>query len=62
MKSINGLCEHIIENMLNGFAHCKCIYNEQGHLVDWIYLFVNKSFEHLTRLSEAEGNHHGKHR
>jgi PAS domain S-box-containing protein len=44
----------LFENMLNGFAHCRMIY-EDGKPVDFIYLKVNGAFEKLTGLKAAEG-------
>jgi PAS domain S-box-containing protein len=44
----------LFENMLEGFAHCRMIY--QGGLpVDFVYLDVNASFERLTGLKDVIG-------
>lgn len=45
----------LFENMLEGFAHCKVIFDEQGNPVDWIFLDVNSSFERLTGLENIIG-------
>jgi PAS domain S-box-containing protein len=45
----------LFENMLEGFAYCRMIYDEQGQSVDWVYLSVNRSFERLTGLKNIEG-------
>ena len=45
----------LFENMLEGFAYCRMIYNEQGEPVDWEYLVVNKAFGHLTGLEDIIG-------
>ena len=50
------LYRSLFENMLNGFAYCKMIY-EQGNPQDFIYLAVNKSFEQLTGLKDVAGRH-----
>lgn len=42
----------LFENMINGFAHCKLIY-EDGKPVDFVYLEVNKAFETLTGLKNV---------
>ena len=44
----------LFENMLNGLAFCKMIY-EDGNPVDFVYLEVNKAFEPLTGLKDAVG-------
>jgi len=48
------LYRSLFENMLEGFAYCKMIF-EQEQPVDFIYLAVNKSFERLTGLKEVTG-------
>ncbi|MFA6560954.1 MAG: PAS domain S-box protein [Verrucomicrobiia bacterium] len=44
----------LFENMLNGFAYCRMIY-EQDQPQDFIYLAVNKAFETLTGLKNVVG-------
>ncbi len=43
----------LFENMLDGFAYCKMLYDDQNHPVDFIYLDVNESFERLTGLKNV---------
>ncbi|MBI5127332.1 PAS domain S-box protein [Candidatus Roizmanbacteria bacterium] len=45
----------LFENMLDGFAYCKMIYDDQGNPEDFIYLDVNKAFEKLTGLKDVVG-------
>ncbi|NMB78596.1 MAG: PAS domain S-box protein, partial [Methanomicrobiales archaeon] len=45
----------LFENMLEGFAYCRLIYDEQGAPADWVYLSVNRAFERLTGLKDVEG-------
>lgn len=40
-------------NMLNGFAYCQMIWDENGQPVDFVYLEVNDAFEKLTGLKKA---------
>ncbi|MCL4502197.1 MAG: PAS domain S-box protein, partial [Deltaproteobacteria bacterium] len=48
------LYHSLFENMLNGFAYCRMLYeHDQPH--DFIYLEVNKSFETLTGLKNVVG-------
>lgn len=45
----------LFENMLEGFAYCKMLFNDQGRPDDFIYLDVNKSCERLTGLKNVTG-------
>jgi PAS domain S-box-containing protein len=45
----------LFENMLNGFAYCKMLYDDAGMPVDFVYLEVNKAFEQLTGLKDVVG-------
>ncbi len=44
----------LFENMLNGFAYCRMIY-EEGRPQDFVYLAVNDAFEKLTGLKNVVG-------
>src|SRR5208337_1300621 len=44
----------LFENMLNGFAYCKMLYEDEVP-ADFIYLDVNAAFESLTGLKDAVG-------
>jgi PAS domain S-box-containing protein len=44
----------LFENMLHGFAYCKCIY-DQGKFVDFTFLAVNDEYERLTGLKNLLG-------
>src|SRR3990167_335404 len=45
----------LFENMMDGFAHCRMLFDEQNNHVDFVYLDVNKSFEQLTGLKNVVG-------
>ncbi|MDD4137153.1 MAG: PAS domain S-box protein [Methanoregula sp.] len=45
----------LFENMLEGFAYCRMIYDKDGRLADWVYLDVNAAFERLTGLKGIRG-------
>jgi len=47
--------QNLFENMLEGFAYCRMIYDSDGRPVDWIYLNVNPAFEQLTGLKNIIG-------
>jgi PAS domain S-box-containing protein len=48
------LYRSLFENMLHGFAYCKCIF-EDGQLVDYTYLAVNAEYELQTGLKNLIG-------
>ena len=45
----------LFENMLDGFAYCKMLYDEQDRPVDFVYLDVNSAFERLTGMEKVIG-------
>jgi len=45
----------LFENMLNGFAYCRMLYDDSGKPADFVYLDVNKAFEKLTGLKDVVG-------
>jgi PAS domain S-box-containing protein len=45
----------LFENMLDGFAYCKMLFDESGHPVDFVFLEVNNAFERLTGLKNVVG-------
>ncbi len=55
MKEIShALYRSLFENMLNGFAYCRMIF-EDSQPVDFEYLSVNRSFGELTGLKDVVG-------
>jgi PAS domain S-box-containing protein len=40
----------LFENMLDGFAFCKMIFDDQNEPIDFIYLEINDAFERITGL------------
>ncbi len=42
----------LFEHMLNGFAYCKMILDDEGKPIDFVYLEVNDAFEKLTGLKK----------
>lgn len=45
----------LFDNMMEGFAYCKMLFDDQGEPVDFVYLEVNHSFEGLTGLKNVVG-------
>ena len=45
----------LFENMLEGFAYCRMIFDRDNLPVDWIYLDVNSAFDKLTGLENIVG-------
>jgi PAS domain S-box-containing protein len=46
----------LFENMLNGYAYCRMVYDELQRPVDFGYLAVNAAFERLTGLKNVVGS------
>ena len=44
----------LFANMLNGFAYCEMIWDENNQPVDFVYLAVNEAFEKLTGLKKED--------
>jgi PAS domain-containing protein len=38
----------LFENMMNGFAYHKMLFDDEGKPVDYVYLEVNDAFEKMT--------------
>jgi PAS domain S-box-containing protein len=45
----------LFENMLDGLAYCKMLFDAGGQPIDFVYLDVNSAFESLTGLTGAVG-------
>ena len=47
----------LFENMLDGFAYCQMLFDDQDRPLDFVYLAVNGAFERLTGLENVVGKH-----
>lgn len=47
--------QQLFENMLDGFAYCKIVYDSKNNPEDFVYLNVNKAFYDLTGLKDVVG-------
>jgi PAS domain S-box-containing protein len=45
----------LFKNMLDGFAYCRMVFDENERPVDFVYLDVNDAFERLTGLRDVVG-------
>ena len=45
----------LFENMLEGLAYCRMMYDDTGRPSDWVYLDVNRAFERITGLKDIIG-------
>jgi diguanylate cyclase (GGDEF)-like protein/PAS domain S-box-containing protein len=45
----------LFENMFEGFAYCRMLYDDKERPIDFIYLDVNAAFERLTGLADVTG-------
>lgn len=46
---------NLFENMLDGYAFHKMLFDDQGHPADYVFLEVNRAFETLTGLENILG-------
>ena len=53
-KTVEAMYRSLFENMMNGFAYHKMVFDEDGKPVDYVFLEVNKAFERLTGLKRDE--------
>ena len=57
-RSLRDSREHyrsLFDNMLDGFAHCQMLFDDDGCPQDFVYLDVNPAFERLTGLTDVTG-------
>ena len=55
-RRISEQCHRLLpRHMLNGFAHCKMLYDGRNRPVDFVTLEVNPAFEQITGLREVVG-------
>jgi diguanylate cyclase (GGDEF)-like protein/PAS domain S-box-containing protein len=45
----------LFENMLEGFAYCRMLFDDRGRPIDFVYLDVNGAFGKLTGLDDVVG-------
>jgi len=45
----------LFDNMLEGYAYCRMIYDAEGRPDDFVYVGVNRAFALLTGLSDVVG-------
>ena len=45
----------LFENMSDGFAYCRMIFDQQGHPIDFVYIVANSAFASQTGVKNVEG-------
>ena len=50
LQEIEKKYHSLFDNMLNGFAYCKILVDENNQPIDFVYLEINDAFESLTGL------------
>ena len=45
----------LFDNMLEGYAYCRMVFDDQGQPDDFVYVDVNRAFGRLTGLSDVVG-------
>ena len=46
--------DNLFTNMIDGFAYCKMIFDDESKPVDFVYLQINDAFERITGLTRAQ--------
>ena len=46
--------DYLFANMINGFAYCKMIFDDESKPVDFVYFQVNDAFERITGLTRRQ--------
>jgi PAS domain S-box-containing protein len=54
LKASEEKFRSLFENMMNGYAYCKMLFNKKGDPEDFIYLEINHAFETLTGLKREK--------
>lgn len=55
IRENENLYHSMFENMLDGFAYCRMMFDNQGRPVDFVYLAVNHVFDKITGLENVVG-------
>jgi diguanylate cyclase (GGDEF)-like protein/PAS domain S-box-containing protein len=55
VQASERLYRPLFENMIDGYAHCRMLYDKEGKPEDFVYLYVNPAFERLTGLTDVVG-------
>jgi len=55
LRESNTRYHNLFENMLEGFAFCRMLLDDQGRPADFVYLDVNSPFGRLTGLKDVTG-------
>src|SRR3989338_2985660 len=55
LKDSEALYKSLFDNTIDGLAYCQMIFDARANPVDLMYIRVNKNFEKLTGLKNAEG-------
>jgi PAS domain S-box-containing protein len=54
-RQSEGQYRLLFQNMLEGFAYCRMVFDERGRPEDFVYLGVNDAFGRLTGLHDVVG-------
>jgi diguanylate cyclase (GGDEF)-like protein/PAS domain S-box-containing protein len=55
LQTSERLYRSLFENMIDGYAQCRMLYDKEGRPEDFICLEVNPAFERLTGLTDVVG-------
>jgi len=54
LRDVETKYRSLFDNMINGFAYHKMVFDDRGEPVDYIFLDVNETFENLTGLNREK--------
>ncbi|MCL5279601.1 MAG: response regulator [Planctomycetes bacterium] len=55
LRESEGRYRSLFENMLDGYAYCRMLFDAQARPADFIYLNINEAFTRLTGLKDVIG-------
>lgn len=55
LQESEGKYRSLFENLLEGYAYCRMIYDEYGRPEDFLYLEVNRAFDQITGARTVTG-------
>jgi PAS domain S-box-containing protein len=55
LKESEARFRSLFENMIDGFAYCRMLFDDRNQPQDFVYLAVNNAFEKLTGLKHVVG-------
>lgn len=48
------LHQEVLDSLMSAYSLCRVIYDENGHVIDWEYIDINKKFEEYVGMGKEE--------